>query len=403
MTSNIEQNGLAPQGAAKLNKAASESKWESFPSYAGLRRYRPTGTYHAWFVIKGRLKKSSLETTDKTIAIRKLNAKRDEFLKPASVIKAFKDGRALFDEETRDSVRLGALSRLYRDRCVSRILKFWPGLDDRLADTLTAEECKEFAKRLSKKYSAQFFNNCVHYFREIIGLCGVKRDDNPAYKIELVPVGRKQLELPTIEQFNAILAEIATAGANKANDRADFVRFLAFSGTRLNEASQVLWKDVDLVKNEIRVNSLKKRGGHCPVRYVPIVAAMRQLLERLYAVEPTPKPNDRVCRVVVCKKPLVRACARLNLAPLTHHSFRHLFATFCIESGIDIPTVSRWLGHQDGGVLAMKTYGHLRREHSQRMAQLVTFGALPALPPPLLPDLPAKLASLPAASAPVLA
>jgi hypothetical protein len=29
--------------------------------------------------------------------------------------------------------------------------------------------------------------------------------------------------------------------------------------------------------------------------------------------------------------------------------------TRCIESGIDIPTVSRWLGHQDGGVLAMKT------------------------------------------------
>jgi integrase len=52
---------------------------------------------------------------------------------------------------------------------------------------------------------------------------------------------------------------------------------------------------------------------------------------------------------------------------------RHLFATRCIESGVDIPTVSRWLGHKDGGALAMKTYGHLRDEHSQAMAAKVAF------------------------------
>jgi len=42
---------------------------------------------------------------------------------------------------------------------------------------------------------------------------------------------------------------------------------------------------------------------------------------------------------------------------------------------VDIPTVSRWLGHKDGGVLAMKTYGHLRREHSVAQAQKVSFAA----------------------------
>jgi hypothetical protein len=40
---------------------------------------------------------------------------------------------------------------------------------------------------------------------------------------------------------------------------------------------------------------------------------------------------------------------------------------------VDIPTVSRWLGHKDGGALAMKTYGHLRGEHSIAQAQRVTF------------------------------
>jgi site-specific recombinase XerD len=52
---------------------------------------------------------------------------------------------------------------------------------------------------------------------------------------------------------------------------------------------------------------------------------------------------------------------------------RHLFATRCIESGVDIPTMARWLGYKDGGALLMKTYIHLLQEHSQRMAAKVSF------------------------------
>jgi len=56
-----------------------------------------------------------------------------------------------------------------------------------------------------------------------------------------------------------------------------------------------------------------------------------------------------------------------------HYASRRLFATRCIENGVDIPTVSRWLGHQDGGALWMKTYGHLRDEHSTSEARKVSF------------------------------
>jgi len=36
---------------------------------------------------------------------------------------------------------------------------------------------------------------------------------------------------------------------------------------------------------------------------------------------------------------------------VSHHDLRHLFSTRVIESGVDIPTLSRWLGHKDGGAL----------------------------------------------------
>src|SRR6266487_6297505 len=80
-----------------------------------------------------------------------------------------------------------------------------------------------------------------------------------------------------------------------------------------------------------------------------------------------------VMRVGECQKAMNTAAKKVGIHHLTHHDLRHLFATRCIESGVDITTVSRWLGHRDGGALAMKTYGHLRREHSIAQAQCVTF------------------------------
>ena len=88
--------------------------------------------------------------------------------------------------------------------------------------------------------------------------------------------------------------------------------------------------------------------------------------------------NTTVMGVRECQKAIDTACKKLGLARITHHDLRHLFATRCIESGVDIPTVSRWLGHKDGGALAMKTYGHLRDQHSAAMAQKVTFADSPS-------------------------
>jgi integrase len=74
-----------------------------------------------------------------------------------------------------------------------------------------------------------------------------------------------------------------------------------------------------------------------------------------------------------CQKAMDRAAGKVGMARITHHDLRHLFATRCIESGVDIPTVSRWLGHKDGGALAMRVYGHLRDQHSVEMAKRVSF------------------------------
>jgi hypothetical protein len=45
-------------------------------------------------------------------------------------------------------------------------------------------------------------------------------------------------------------------------------------------------------------------------------------------------------------------------------------------SGIDFMTIARWVGHQDGGVLIGKVYGHLSDEHARRQAQRIVFSPM---------------------------
>jgi integrase len=124
------------------------------------------------------------------------------------------------------------------------------------------------------------------------------------------------------------------------------------------------WGNVDFEKSRLRVCGTKSETSE---RMIPMIPECRDFLLSLKRGKPT--------QTVSCVKDINRALAnaskRLKIAKITHHSLRHLFATFCIESGVDIPTVSRWLGHCDGGALAMRVYGHLRDEHSQLAAQKV--------------------------------
>jgi integrase len=229
-------------------------------------------------------------------------------------------------------------------------------------------------------------NNTLAALRNVLTRGGLGRDNNPAFGTKHGKKWRlgakpKEMTLPEPEQFDAIVKAVETSGAGQARHCADLVRFLAFSGCRISEAKQVLWQDVDFERGEMRIHNAKrsKTTSAHDLRYVPIIPAMRELLERLHT-DQKPKPTDRVCVLGECEKSLTRACKIVGASRITHHDLRHLFATRCIEAGVDIPTVSRWLGHVDGGALAMKVYGHLRRSHSQESAKLVTFGTAVLVP-----------------------
>jgi integrase len=131
---------------------------------------------------------------------------------------------------------------------------------------------------------------------------------------------------------------------------------------------------VNFERNTIRILGDPEHGTkNGEWRDIPMVPEMRRLLLRLKDENPSLEPQDPVMAVRECQKAMDRAAKKIGMVRITHHDLRHLFAMRCIESGVDIPTVSRWLGHKDGGALAMRVYGHLRDEHSAAMAEKVYF------------------------------
>ena len=146
---------------------------------------------------------------------------------------------------------------------------------------------------------------------------------------------------------------------------------MAYSDARIGEA--LVWPREDDLDDYIYIRGTKTESSRD--RRVPKIAAMRDLFEKMrarWAAEGR-ETEERVFDVTECREALASACRRLGLPRLTHDRLRHVFAATCIESGADIPMVSRWLGHSDGGALATKTYGHLRMDHSVEAAKKVRF------------------------------
>jgi integrase len=405
MTNPNDTQMAGAKRTGKLNSISKDGKWKTFLSHAGLMQYVPSGQFFARAKVDGIVKRASLDTDVFTTAKDRLRAKINELkaAKPNAVAETFKDARLLYETDLDNDYTLAEASRQYRKARIAALLKSWPSLDGMKLERISETRCREWAKGFAEQFDEQNFNNTLGTLRGIIARGGIGHDANPAFKIKRLGVKPTVLQLPEPEQFEKLVETIENAGSGYSHDCADLVRFLAFSGCRISEANQVTWGDVDFERGEIKVRNAKRSrtsNAH-PTRQVPIIPAMRQLLERMQR-EQNPKLTDRVCKVGECEKALTAACGikdgerlkrtkrgkevllGIGIERITHHDLRHLFATRCIEAGVDIPTVSRWLGHVDGGALAMKVYGHLRRTHSQAQAQLVTFGT-PALPSNAIP------------------
>lgn len=364
----------------KDHLSASEKLWLKTP-VPNLVRYGTSGTYFARVRVRGKLIRRSLKTRSITTAKLRLidweKAERqtaENAMDRANGKMTVGDALAIFRQRFHGDASLKPRTKAHREERIAAILKTWPSIEKTDVRKLTKQGYLLWAA--GYQTSAINFNKTVQTLRSIFEIpveAGV-RYDNPARFIKTMKVRLKPLQLPTRTQFHQMVASVRAFNKRFSHDAASLIEFLAYGGFRKSEAEMIRWSDCDFERCEITVRGDPKTGTkNWTIRTVPMNCEMRRLLDQLRAEEAVDSPAKAVMRVADCNGSLKNACGRLGIPVITNHDLRHLFATTCIESGVDIPTVARWLGHKDGGALAMRVYGHLRNEHSQEMAQKVRF------------------------------
>lgn len=342
-----------------------------------LYRLEPSGKYYALLKRGAKQFRRSLKTRDRKLAERRLNELRSQI----GNLKITEDARLTFPDiaqrwiET-DQQGLKPASIKRRESCIKNLAPFFQGLSIR---NIQPGACERWVTQRGAKVSASTFIHELDTMRLIFAYAvrmGLMLS-NPAAGIRRRKIVRTPIAVPTREQFPRLIAAMRAADGRphiqaKAKHGADLVELLAYSGCRLAEATSLRWSDVDFEKKTITVTGGEDGTKNHEHRIVPMAQALRTLLVRLHE-EQNPQATDRVARIDSAKNGLIAASRRIGYPTFTHHDFRHFFATTCIESRVDIPTISRWLGHKDGGALAMRVYGHLRQEHSLAAIQNVVF------------------------------
>jgi integrase len=348
-----------------------------------LYRREPIGVYYARLYAGGRNQWISLKTKVFSIGKIELAKRLQSHYALQDAESATRKGKATIGDLAAiylQGVELNgsnkASTKEYRGKTVKYLFNSWPALKERTPNRVTETECREWAAKYQAKFSETLYNNTVDSLRHIFELARERGliANNPAEAIQKIKVPIKKLELPSTKEFHQLVKTIRGSGSATSDGCGDLVEFLSYTGLRATEAANVRWLDVNLLQGRIYVAP----GKNSQSRYVPLLDSARNLLKRIKAnprwfrSEPRRKAGY-VLSVAECEKALTSACQKVEIHRLTRHDLRHLFATRCIESGVDIPTVSRWLGHKDGGALAMRVYGHLRDEHSQAQAAKVSF------------------------------
>lgn len=329
-----------------------------------LVKHSVSGVYYLSAKHLGKKIRKSLQTNSLRIACMKRD---DELARLRSTVstsgsKTLGDALELTLRRKQSDPSIKSSTRAYYGHACASIRRILP----LTLRTWTADQQRDWWKRTIAGRSSAWVNNTHAIVKAIVETAraeGLAVDPCP---LRRVPSRRlRESTLPSSADFPRIVENIRAQRKAHSEEMADMVEFLAWSGCRIGELQAVEWE-------HINDEWLTIRGGYegtknRKVRRLPISAPLRAIIDRRRFSD----ASGKIFHLTSPRESLRNACARLGIDHIRVHDLRHLFATRCIESGVDIPTVAKWLGHSDGGALAMKTYGHLRDDHSLSAAKLL--------------------------------
>lgn len=332
-----------------------------------LIRHR-AGGYYALAKVAGKAVRRALDTDDFNTAKNRLPGVLAEMRGAKNARAAGTLGQAISDEAAREDPAIKASTRsYYRQVALSleKVATKMPISPLALQVTkVTLAELRALMDRYAAACSATRYNGALALLRRTYerAIEAGHVSVNIAASLKRVKPITKKMQLPTTEVFAQLVAEVLAQKKSHSKATAAALEFLAYTGLRISEAHSIRWGDIG--EDSLIVRTAKNDG----MRQVPLIPAARALLARLRAAGVPSGSADPVMMIRSPRIAMANACERLGIDHLRVHDLRHLFATRCIEAGVDLPTLAAWLGHKDGGVLCAQVYGHLCKKHSTQMA-----------------------------------
>ncbi|MES2922129.1 MAG: site-specific integrase [Verrucomicrobiota bacterium] len=323
------------------------------------------GVYWVRVKVNGKSKERSLRTSDYNLAATLLPEILKELKGSSEARNADSLAGAIQTEADRDDPDLKPNTQHYYRQIAKSIIDTLPApIAAKRLPQVTVGDLRAWRDVYAAKASKTRHNGALALLRRVWNRAIERREaaSNPVDGLKRLKPDERHWYPPTKEKFAEIIESIRSQRKSHSQAIAMATEFLAYTGMRISEAQSVTWGDV---RDGHIVRRIAKNDG---MGKIPLIPAALALLERIKTSGLPCGPTDPVMLVKSPRIALEGACERLGLDHLRVHDLRHIFATRCLESGVDFPTLAGWLGHKDGGILAAKVYGHLVPDHSSKQA-----------------------------------
>ena len=206
----------------------------------------------------------------------------------------------------------------------------------------------------------------------------------PEVKRLKVPKSPRRVLLEDV-QFQRLLEASNPEVTKNAEIFRCYLRFLALTGAREQEALRVRWKDVDFKRKVVTIGADGK-SKNSEARDVNFSPELGELLSEMHAqrppdcswVFPSPQRGEKDIHANTMKESMRLVRAKAKLPWVGFHDMRHMFISKCVMANVPYMTIAAWVGHKDGGVLIGKVYGHLSEDHKADTAGRLSFFKSPA-------------------------
>lgn len=222
----------------------------------------------------------------------------------------------------------------------------------RIAEMLTALNAKETPVLKNAVYG--ILNQMIRYGND---QCGYSITP---FSWKREPSKKKAVEIFNISEQQKLLKVLYEGTDNYKKG----IIVCLFTGLRLGEISALKWSNIDFETGTLLVNMTVQRiaaegyptktilyesppKSDCSIREIPLSGDIIKILKSIPRRGIYVLNADRPMEPRTYENKLKSYLHEAGIPPRNFHTLRHTFATNCIESGMDVKSLSEILGHAD--------------------------------------------------------